>query len=123
MTQTTRSGKYKRDYAARILRSSPWSSGPGAYAPDAPQPIGLLCDPCPPVIFRCPHFRHQVPPPPYDVRDPRRERWNCGRECWPVILPKYRLPFRDLLHAANLRHGTDGSTSPLKEGVLRIFSP
>jgi hypothetical protein len=26
-----------------------------------------------------------------------------------------------LLHAANLRHGTDGFTSPPKEGVLRIF--
>ena len=32
-------------------------------------------------------------------------------------------PFRDLLHAANLRHGTDGFTSPPKEGVLRIFLP
>jgi hypothetical protein len=31
-------------------------------------------------------------------------------------------PFRDLLHAANLRHGTDGFISPPKEGVLRIFS-
>jgi hypothetical protein len=30
-------------------------------------------------------------------------------------------PFMDLLHAANLRHGTDGFTSPPKEGVLRIF--
>ena len=29
---------------------------------------------------------------------------------------------RDLLHAANLRHGTDGFTSPPKEGMLRIFS-
>jgi hypothetical protein len=29
--------------------------------------------------------------------------------------------FRDLLHAANLRHGTGGVTSPLKEGVLRVF--
>ena len=29
--------------------------------------------------------------------------------------------FMDLLHAANLRHGTDGFTSPPKEGVLRIF--
>ena len=31
-----------------------------------------------------------------------------------VILPEIRLPhkFRDLLHAANLRHGTDGFTSP-----------
>ena len=32
-------------------------------------------------------------------------------------------PFRDLLHAANLRHATDGFTSPPKEDVLRIFSP
>ena len=31
--------------------------------------------------------------------------------------------FRDLFHAANLRHGTDGFSSPPKEGVLRIFSP
>ena len=37
--------------------------------------------------------------------------------------PRIRLPCnsRDLLHAANLRHGTDGFTSPLKEGVMRIF--
>ena len=32
-------------------------------------------------------------------------------------------PFKDLLHAVNLRHGTGGFTSPPKEGVLRIFSP
>jgi hypothetical protein len=38
---------------------------------------------------------------------------------------KWRLPshFWVLLHAANLRRGTDGFTSPPKEGVLRIFSP
>jgi hypothetical protein len=29
--------------------------------------------------------------------------------------------YRDLLHDANLRHGTDGFTSPPKEGVLKIF--
>jgi hypothetical protein len=28
----------------------------------------------------------------------------------------------DILHAANLRHGTDGFTSPPKEGVLMFFS-
>ena len=49
--------------------------------------------------FRRSHFRRQVPVRPL----PRK--------------------FRDLLHAANLRHGTDGFTSPPKEGVLRIFSP
>ena len=47
------------------------------------------------------------------------ELW--ARNC-PVILPKFRLPrkFRNLLHAVNV-HGTDGFTSPPKEGVLRIF--
>jgi hypothetical protein len=30
---------------------------------------------------------------------------------------------KDILHAAKLRHGTDGFTSPLKEGALKIFPP
>jgi hypothetical protein len=29
----------------------------------------------------------------------------------------------DLLHATKLQHGTDGFTSPLKEGMLRTVSP
>jgi hypothetical protein len=33
------------------------------------------------------------------------------------------VTFKDLLHAANLRHGTDGFISLPKEGVLRIFRP
>ena len=46
-----------------------------------------------------------------------------GREIFRQIWPRTRLPrnSRDLLHAANLRHGTDGFTCPPKEGVLRIF--
>ena len=70
--------------------------------------------------FRRSHFSRN------DARDPSSERWNCGRErCAVVILPKFRFPrkFRDLLHAANLRHGTDDFTSLPKEGVLRISSP
>jgi hypothetical protein len=48
-----------------------------------------------------------------------------GREMFRLISSRIRLPrnSRDLLHAANLRHGTDGFTSPPKEGVLLIFSP
>ena len=44
-----------------------------------------------------------------------------ARNCL-IISPKFRLPrkFWDLLHAADLRHGTDGFTSPPKEGMLRI---
>jgi len=49
--------------------------------------------------FRHSHFSR-------DARDPSSERWNFPRK------------FRELL-----RHGTDGFTSPPKEGVLRNFSP
>ena len=46
-----------------------------------------------------------------------------GREMFRQISSRIRPPrnSRDLLHAANLRHGTDGFTSPPKEGVPRIF--
>ena len=48
-----------------------------------------------------------------------------GREMFRQIWPRIQLTRNsmDLLHAANLRHGTDGFTSPPKKGVLRIFSP
>ena len=36
-------------------------------------------------------------------------------------MPDFHATFRDLLHAVNLRHGTDGFTSLPKEDVLRIF--
>ena len=69
---------------------------------------------------RCLHVLH-------DARDPSSKRWNfCGRRNWLVILPRMStstLHFRVLLHAVNLWHGTDGFTSPPKEGMLRIFSP
>jgi hypothetical protein len=48
------------------------------------------------------------------------------REKWPVNLAcdsDFHVNRRDLLHAANLLHGTDGFTSPPKEGMLWIFSP
>jgi len=66
-----------------------------------------------------------VPP-----RPPRRERSQRRKvELWARMLSgnfaemTTSTPFRDLLHAAYLRHGTDGFTSPPKEGMLRIFSP
>jgi hypothetical protein len=47
-------------------------------------------------------------------------------EKWPVKLAcdsDFHVNRRHLLHAANLQHGTDGFTSPPKEGALWIFSP
>jgi hypothetical protein len=68
--------------------------------------------------FKRSHFRHQVLPHP-----PRRERSQRRKvELWARILSgnfaemTTSTPFRDLLHAANLRHGTDGFTYPPKEG-------
>ena len=70
----------------------------------------------------------QLPPPgvPHvwnDASEPQQrkvELWarNCREFC-----RKWRLPchFWALLHDVNLRHGTDGFTSPPKEGVLRNF--
>ena len=75
--------------------------------------------------FRRSHFRRQVPVRPQRLeRSQQRKVELWARKC-PVILPKFRLPrkFRDLLHAANLRHGTNDFTSLPKEGVMRIFSP
>ena len=78
-------------------------------------------------------------PPPLDVptfsarflhvqrrkRPLAAEGGTHGREMFRQISSRIRLPHnsRDLLHAANLRHGTDGFSSPPKEGLLRIFSP
>jgi len=84
--------------------------------------LGVVCHCFPPPLdvptfaARCLYVRN-------NARDPTSERWNCGQESCPVILPKFQLPrkFMYLLHAANLRHGTDDFTSPPKEGVLRIL--
>ena len=61
----------------------------------------------------------------HHTRAPSGGRWNCVREisgkfCLNIDL---HFKFRDILHVVKLRHGTDGFTSPPKEGVLRIFSP
>ena len=76
-----------------------------------PQPLDV-----PTFVTRCLYIRN-------DAIDPSSGRWNCGRECCPVIFPKFRLPHKlmYLLRAAILRQETDGFTSPPKEGVLRTY--
>jgi len=72
----------------------------------------------------------QLPPPGVshvwnNACEPQQQKvelWarNCREFC-----RKWRLPRHSwvLLHAVNLQHGTNGFTSPPKEGTLRIFSP
>ena len=50
------------------------------------------------------------------------ELW--ARIC-PVILPKFRFPrkFKDLLHAVNIRHGTNGFTSLRRKAYWGFFRP
>jgi hypothetical protein len=47
------------------------------------------------------------------------EKWQVNLACD----SDFHVNRRVLLHAANLRHGADGFTSPPKEGMLWIFSP
>jgi len=87
--------------------------------------LGVGCHFFPPPLdvptfsSRCLHVQRRERPPAAEGGILR------GREIFRQISPRMRFPrnSRDLLHAANLRHGTDGFTSPPKEGVLRIFSP
>jgi len=72
-------------------------------------------------VFRRSHFSRQVPPSA-TTREILAAKCGTVGEKDVLILPKFRPPlkFRDLLHAANLRHGTDSFTSPPKEGVLKF---
>ena len=71
------------------------------------------------------NFRHQESPrvsPRESTQRRKVELWarNVREFC---LNANFHVTFRNLLHAVKLRHGTDGFTSPLKEGVLRIFLP
>ena len=85
--------------------------------------LGVVCH-CFLCFLDVPTFHHQVPPRPSRRERSQRRKW----ELWTRMLSgnfaemTTSTPFRDLLHDANLRHGTDGITSPPKESVLRIFS-
>jgi hypothetical protein len=46
-----------------------------------------------------------------------------GEKCPIKFSHKIATSTAFLLHAAKLRHGADGFTSPPKESMLRIFSP
>ena len=50
--------------------------------------LGVVCH-CFPTRLDLPTFATRCL---NDSRDPSGGRWNCGRECCPVILPKWRLP-------------------------------
>jgi hypothetical protein len=52
--------------------------------------------------------------------EPSSSRSGDLGEKWPLNFA-YETSLNVLLHAVNLRHGTDGFTSPPKEVVLRIF--
>jgi len=69
------------------------------------------------------NFRHQASPrvsPRESTKRSKVELWarNVREFC---LNADFHVTFMDILHAVKLRHGTDGFTSPLKEGVLRIF--
>ena len=60
-----------------------------------------------------------------DASEPQQRKVELWARNARVFCRKWRLPrhFWVLLHAVNLRHGTDNFTSPPKEGMPRIFLP
>ena len=76
--------------------------------------------------LECSNFRHKVPPASEMTRASSSSgRWKYGRERAENFTESgdFHVTFGFFLYAVNLRHGTDGFTSPPKEGVLRILSP
>ena len=68
--------------------------------------------------------RHQVFPMSETTwANPSSGRWNYGREMAENFAESgdFHTTFGFFYMPQNLWHGTDGFTSPLKEGVLRIF--
>jgi hypothetical protein len=72
------------------------------------------------ITYKFPYSNNRNSSRPLLVKD------GITGEKWPVNLAcdsDTHVLHRVLLHDANLQHGTDGFTSPLKEGMLCIFSP
>jgi len=85
------------------------------------QPFKAYCA----IWVRRSNFRHQASPrvsPRESIQWRKVELWarNVREFC---LNADFHVIFKDILHAVKLRRGTDGFTSPPKEGVLRIFSP
>jgi len=75
------------------------------------------------ILVRHSNFRHQASPrvSPRDSTQRRKVELlarNVREFCLNADL---NVTFRDLLRAVKIRHGTDGFTSPPKEGVLMSF--
>ena len=85
------------------------------------QPFKAYCA----IWVRRSNFLHQASP----RVSPRESTQRRKVELWARNVREFSLnadlhvTFRDLLHTVKLRHGTDGFTSPPREGGLRFFSP
>jgi hypothetical protein len=89
--------------------------------PTAPMHPGLkewaLCAPLLISPVRCSTSHNVIPP---------SAKGGIMGEKWPIkfsLQCNFHGDCRRFLHAAQLQHGTDGFTSPPKEGMLRIFLP
>ena len=87
--------------------------------PDALQPKAYCTNPG---LFSRSYLHRQMSPPETLVVKGGTTRGEMADE-FCLKMPDFHVTFRDLLHAVNLRHGTNGLTSLPKEGVLRIFRP
>jgi hypothetical protein len=73
----------------------------------------------PTLVTRCPRAYRRVP----HSSGGSWNLWAKNKDQEFCLSADFHGTLRELLHAANLRHGTHGFTSLPKEGVLRIFPP
>jgi hypothetical protein len=93
----------------------------GPCGPDSPRPYERAV--CAPLIVSPVISRGASRPATWETSI--SEGGKYGQEMADPILPTacdFHGKCRDLSHAANLWHGTDGFTSPPKEGTLRILA-
>jgi hypothetical protein len=105
------------------MASSSCSLGPRRLMPPyVLQPCRLIVRT---LLWKIPLGLLGAPTSPTTPETSSRESGNFGLEISGNIAEKWRLVRQmwEFLRAANLRHGTDGFTSPPKEGTLRIFRP
>jgi hypothetical protein len=113
-------GGYVMATEGYVMRTLPWINF-FLFSTYAPQPSRLIVR----SWLDAPTFSTKRLHACHHARAPSGGKWNFGREMSGkfCLNGDFHVSFRDLLHAIKLRHGTDGFTSPPKEGVLGNFSP
>jgi hypothetical protein len=100
-------------WTVRVVSS--FTAGPVGFPTLGTAAYRLIVPPC--------FGSHLSPPGETDLWQRKGELWTRNSRVNIAYNCDFHGNCKDLLHAAKLRHGTDGFTSPPKVGALRMLSP